>query len=58
MKGFRKIPRAGAVSGATVLERLVRSGEISFSTAILYATNPGNLRVQLFDLTEDEPAAT
>ena len=40
------------------LEKLVRSGGISLSTALLYATNPGNLRVQLFDLADDEPATT
>ena len=37
------------------LERLVRDGEITQNTAMLYATNAGNLRVQLNDLpSEDE----
>jgi twitching motility protein PilT len=31
-------------------ERLVREGIITYETAMLYATNPGNLRVQLADL--------
>src|SRR2546425_1022258 len=36
------------------LERLVREGIITFSTAMLYATNAGNLRIQLADLADDE----
>ena len=36
------------------LEKLVRSGTISFATALLYATNAGNLRVQLADVPQDE----
>ncbi len=36
------------------LERLVRSGTISQSTALVYATNPGNLRISLVDLTTDD----
>ncbi len=32
------------------LEKLVRQGVISAATGLLYATNAGNLRVQLFDL--------
>jgi twitching motility protein PilT len=37
------------------IEKLVRQGAISFATALLYATNAGNLRVQLADLpTEGE----
>jgi twitching motility protein PilT len=32
------------------IEKLVRQGTISFATGLLYATNPGNLRVQLFDV--------
>ncbi len=32
------------------LEKLVRQGIISSATALLYATNAGNLRVQLFDV--------
>jgi twitching motility protein PilT len=31
------------------LERLVRAGVVSLDTALLYASNAGNLRVQLFD---------
>ena len=36
------------------IEKLVRSGAISVSTALLYATNPGNLRVRIFDVAADE----
>jgi twitching motility protein PilT len=36
------------------LEKLVRAGVISTSTAYLYATNAGNLRVQLADVSDDE----
>ena len=37
------------------LEKLVRAGEITFDTAMLYATNAGNLRVLLADMpSEDE----
>ncbi|HEV3142060.1 MAG TPA: PilT/PilU family type 4a pilus ATPase [Vicinamibacterales bacterium] len=37
------------------IEKHVRNGVISFSTAMLYSTNSGNLRVQLADYTpEDE----
>jgi twitching motility protein PilT len=36
------------------LEKLVRSGVISLKTAYLYATNAGNLRIQLADLADDE----
>jgi twitching motility protein PilT len=32
------------------IEKLVRAGTISMSTALLYATNPGNLQVQLADM--------
>ena len=35
------------------IEKLVRKGTISFATGLLYATNPGNLRVQLFDVPAD-----
>jgi twitching motility protein PilT len=35
------------------IERLVREGVISFTTAMLHATNPGNLRVQLADVDPD-----
>jgi twitching motility protein PilT len=36
------------------LERLVREGTITQQTAYLFATNPGNLRVALTDLPEEE----
>jgi twitching motility protein PilT len=32
------------------IEKLVRGGAISMATALLYATNPGNLQVQLADM--------
>ena len=35
------------------IERLVREGVVTMSTAMLYATNPGNLAVQLADFSED-----
>jgi len=34
-------------------ERLVREGVLTMSTAMLYATNPGNLAVKLADFSED-----
>jgi twitching motility protein PilT len=50
--------RDGALDGMQhfdgELERLVREGNVSFATALLYATNPGNLRVQLADVAFDE----
>jgi twitching motility protein PilT len=50
--------RDGALDGMQhfdgELERLVREGIITFSTAMLYATNAGNLRIQLADLADDE----
>jgi twitching motility protein PilT len=36
------------------LEKLVRAGEISASTAYLFATNAGNLRVQLADVPDED----
>jgi twitching motility protein PilT len=36
------------------IEKLVRAGVITLSTAYLYATNPGNLRVQLADVSDEE----
>jgi twitching motility protein PilT len=36
------------------LEKLVRADVISAKTAYLYATNPGNLRVQLADVSDDD----
>jgi len=38
------------------IEKLVRDGVISFANAMLYATNAGNLRVQLVDVADDEQA--
>jgi len=35
------------------IERLVREGAISLATGMLYATNPGNLALQLADVRED-----
>ena len=37
------------------LARLVREGVITFTTAMLYATNAGNLRVELADCADDQP---
>jgi len=36
------------------LEKLVRSGMITFKTGMLYATNPDNLRLRLSDMAEFE----
>ena len=36
------------------LEKLVRAGAISASTAYLYATNSGNLRLQLADVPDED----
>jgi twitching motility protein PilT len=38
------------------LEKLVRNGRISMKTALLYATNAGNLQVQLADVPSEEPS--
>ncbi len=50
--------RDGALDGMQhfdgEIERLVREGVLSFATGLLYATNPGNLRVHLADVTHDE----
>jgi twitching motility protein PilT len=50
--------RDGALDGMQYfdgeLEKLVRAGTISLATAYLYATNEGNLRVQLADVSDDE----
>jgi twitching motility protein PilT len=40
------------------LEKLVRAGHISASTAYLYATNAGNLRVQLADVPDEDSLIT
>ena len=51
--------RDGALDGMQhfdgELERLTREGVITFTTAMLYATNAGNLRVQLADMADDQP---
>ena len=36
------------------LEKLIRAGRVSMKTAMLYATNAGNLRVQLADVADEE----
>jgi len=50
--------RDGALDGMQYfdgeLEQLVRAGTISHHAAYLYATNPGNLRVALTDLPDEE----
>ena len=40
------------------LEKLVRDGTISLSTAMLYATNPGNLKVALADVPDEDSLIT
>ena len=40
------------------LEKLVRAGTISMSTALLYATNPGNLKVALADVPDEDSLIT
>ena len=51
--------RDGALDGMQhfdgELARLVREGVITFTTAMLYATNAGNLRVELSDCADDQP---
>src|SRR5262249_40087756 len=40
------------------IEKLVRAGVVTLTTAMLYATNAGNLRVQLVDVADElEPVA-
>jgi twitching motility protein PilT len=50
--------RDGALDGMQYfdgeLEKLVRAGTISMSTALLYATNPGNLKVALADVPDED----
>src|SRR5215203_259349 len=36
------------------IEKLVRQGVISHATALLYATNPGNLQLQLADVPDED----
>jgi twitching motility protein PilT len=40
------------------LEKLVRNGTIAMSTALLYATNAGNLKVALADVPDEESLIT
>jgi len=40
------------------LERLVREGKVAPATAYLYATNPGNLRVSLADIPDEDSLIT
>jgi twitching motility protein PilT len=40
------------------LERLVRAGKLSPSIAYLYATNPGNLRVSMADVPDEDSLIT
>jgi twitching motility protein PilT len=51
--------RDGALDGMQhfdgELERLVREGVITFTAAMIYATNAGNLRINLADLADDQP---
>jgi Tfp pilus assembly pilus retraction ATPase PilT len=54
--------RDGALDGMQYfdgeLEKLVREGTIAASTAYLYATNPGNLRVALADVPDEDSLIT
>ncbi len=38
------------------LEKLIRAGTLDMETGLTYATNPGNLRLELADLAEQKPA--
>ncbi|HEY4978113.1 MAG TPA: PilT/PilU family type 4a pilus ATPase [Candidatus Acidoferrum sp.] len=40
------------------IEKLIRSGEIDMETGMTYATNAGNLRLELTDFIEPQPEAT
>jgi len=40
------------------LERMIRSGIVDLDTALTYATNAGNLRLELNDLAEASPVGT
>ncbi len=50
--------RDGAMDGMQhfdgEIERLVRAGEITMETGLLYATNAGNLQLQLADVAEEQ----
>lgn len=37
------------------IEKLIRAGVIDLDTALTYATNPGNLRLELTDFIENQP---
>jgi twitching motility protein PilT len=54
--------RDGALDGMQYfdgeLEKLVRDGSISVNTALLYATNAGNLRVALADVPDEDSLIT
>jgi twitching motility protein PilT len=54
--------RDGALDGMQYfdgeLEKLVRAGSISMNTAMLYATNAGNLRVALADVPDEDSLIT
>ena len=40
------------------IEKLIRAGIIDLETGLAYATNPGNLGLQLADLSEGAPSGT
>jgi twitching motility protein PilT len=40
------------------IEKLIRAGTIDLETGLAYATNPGNLRLELADLSEGAPSRT
>ena len=54
--------RDGALDGMQYfdgeLEKLVRANTISMTTAMLYATNPGNLKVALADVPDEDSLIT
>ncbi len=37
------------------IEKLIRAGAIELDTGLAYATNPGNLRLQLADIAGEPP---
>jgi twitching motility protein PilT len=41
----------------SVIERMIRDNTIDIETGLAYATNPGNLRLQLTDYAEEQTAA-
>ncbi len=41
----------------SVIERMIRDNTIDMETGLAYTTNPGNLRLQLSDLLEEQAAA-